>query len=73
MARIVALFRRVEMLSGAHSADPWLQRGDLRLSHERMEVQWMGKAVPLTVTELWIVHFPRTPPRPRAFPDAIDG
>ena len=56
MARIVALFRRVEMLSGEQSTGTWLERGELRLSAERMEVQWGGQAVPLTVTELWIVH-----------------
>jgi len=56
MARIVALFRRVEMLSADRGTDSWLERGALRLSAERMEVQWDGQAVPLTVTELWIVH-----------------
>jgi two-component system OmpR family response regulator len=56
MARIVVLFRRVEMLSGEQNTGAWLERDDLRMSAERMEVQWKGKAVPLTVTELWIVH-----------------
>jgi two-component system OmpR family response regulator len=56
MARIVALFRRVSMLSSGQNASTWLERGELRLSVERMEVQWNGQAVPLTVTELWIVH-----------------
>lgn len=56
MARIIALFRRVTMLSGEQNTGSWIERGDLRLSAERMEVQWGGQAVPLTVTELWIVH-----------------
>ena len=56
MARIVALFRRIEMLSGQSTVSSWLERGNLRLSAERMEVQWAGEVVPLTVTELWIVH-----------------
>ena len=56
MARIVALFRRVSMLSGEQETGTWLERGELRLSAERMEVQWAGQTVPLTVTELWIVH-----------------
>jgi two-component system OmpR family response regulator len=56
MARIVALFRRVEMLSGNQNTGTWLERESLRLSIERMEVQWDGQAIPLTVTELWIVH-----------------
>jgi len=56
MARIVVLFRRVEMLSGEQNTGTWLERDGLRLSVERMEVQWGGKAVPLTVTEMWIVN-----------------
>ncbi len=56
MARIVVLFRRVEMLSGEQSTGSWLERDELSLSAERMEVNWNGKQVPLTVTELWIVH-----------------
>ena len=56
MARIIALFRRVETLSGEQNKSSWLERGDLRLSSERMEVLWADQAIPLTVTELWIVH-----------------
>jgi two-component system OmpR family response regulator len=56
MARIVVLFRRVEMLSGEQSKGSWLERDALRLSVERMEVKWNDMHVPLTVTELWIVH-----------------
>ena len=56
MARIVVLFRRVEMLSGKQTTGTWLEHDNLRLSIERMEVLWDGQAVPLTVTELWIVH-----------------
>jgi len=56
MARIVVLFRRVEMLSGEQSTGTWLERDQLSLSVERMEVNWNGTHVPLTVTELWIVH-----------------
>jgi len=56
MARIIVLFRRVEMLSGQQNTSTWLERDALRLSVDRMEVQWKGKTVPLTVTELWIVH-----------------
>ncbi len=56
MARITALFRRVEMMSGEQTTDTWLERGQLRVSIERMEVQWGYAPVPLTVTELWIVY-----------------
>jgi len=56
MARITALFRRVEMMSGEQATDTWLERGALRMSTERMEIRWDSCPVPLTVTELWIVH-----------------
>ena len=56
MARIVALFRRVQILSGEQNKGTWLERDALRLSAERMEVRWDNQPVPLTVTELWIVH-----------------
>ncbi len=56
MARIIALFRRIEILSGEQNTSSWLERDDLRLSSDRMEVLWDDKPIPLTVTELWIVH-----------------
>jgi two-component system OmpR family response regulator len=56
LARVVALFRRVEALSGDHSEENLLERGALTLSVERMEVSWNGQVVPLTVTEFWIAH-----------------
>jgi len=56
VARVVALFRRIEALAGDRSEEKRLERGDLALSVERMEVHWRGAPVPLTVTEFWIVH-----------------
>ena len=56
MARIVALFRRVSSNASAEATSSWIERGKLRLSAERMEVLWDSRPVPLTVTELWIVH-----------------
>jgi two-component system OmpR family response regulator len=56
MARIVALFNRIEALTGEQNTETWLERGELRWSDARMEVQWGGRVVPLTVTELWLVH-----------------
>jgi len=54
MARIVALFNRIEALTAEQNTETWLERGELRWSDERMEVQWGGRLVPLTVTELWL-------------------
>ena len=56
VARVVALFRRVEALSGGVSQEQALERGPLKFSVERMEVSWNGVNVPLTVTEFWIIH-----------------
>jgi two-component system OmpR family response regulator len=56
VARVVALFRRVEALSGTAGEEELLERGPLSFSVERMEVSWNEQAVPLTVTEFWIIH-----------------
>ena len=56
IARIVALFRRVEALSGDRAEENQIVRGPLSLSVERMEVAWKDTPVPLTVTEFWITH-----------------
>ncbi len=56
VARVVALFRRIEALAGDRAEEKKLVRGELELSVERMEVHWRGEPVPLTVTEFWIVH-----------------
>jgi two-component system OmpR family response regulator len=56
VARVVALFRRIEALAGDRKEEKRLQRGSLELSVERMEVHWEGDRVPLTVTEFWLVH-----------------
>jgi two-component system OmpR family response regulator len=56
VARVVALFRRVEALSGGAAEEQLLERGPLKFSLERMEVSWKDQEVPLTVTEFWIIH-----------------
>ena len=56
VARVVALFRRVEALSGTPGEENLLERGPLKFSVERMEVSWNSRPVPLTVTEFWIIH-----------------
>jgi two-component system OmpR family response regulator len=56
VARVVALFRRVEALSGTPGEEQLLERGPLKFSVERMEVSWRSQPVLLTVTEFWIIH-----------------
>ncbi|WP_407333761.1 proteobacterial dedicated sortase system response regulator [Enterovibrio sp. 27052020O] len=57
MARIAALFRRSELLSlAATDTESLLERGQLTLDLNRMQVKWGEQTVDLTVTEFWLVH-----------------
>jgi len=55
-ARVNALFRRVDALRRPGSASEVMQRGALTLDSERMQAQWDGKVVLLSLTEFWMVH-----------------
>ena len=56
LARIAALFRRVDATSQPAVADDVMHRGRLALDPQRMMANWDGKPVGLTVTEFWMVH-----------------
>jgi two-component system OmpR family response regulator len=58
LARIVALFRRVDALRGPQrpAQEDVLERGPLLLNMDRMSAHWQQQRVELTVTELWLVH-----------------
>jgi two-component system OmpR family response regulator len=56
IARVNALFRRVDALRRPAASSDVMRRGALTLDAERMAVQWDGKVVPLSLTEFWIVH-----------------
>jgi two-component system OmpR family response regulator len=56
LARIAALFRRVEAAEQAPAAADVLHRGALALDAQRMMATWNGQPVSLTVTEFWMVH-----------------
>lgn len=56
LARIVALFRRVEALTDAGGQQNLLQRGDLTMDMDRMRAYWQDQILDLTITELWILH-----------------
>ncbi len=56
MARIVALFRRVDALRQPVAEEEVIARGPLTLNLARMSVNWLQQSVDLTVTEFWIVH-----------------
>lgn len=56
LARVAALFRRVDALRSPADTDSVLERGRLTLDVDRMTCAWGGQPVALTVTEFWIVH-----------------
>ncbi|MBW7859938.1 MAG: proteobacterial dedicated sortase system response regulator [Rhodocyclaceae bacterium] len=58
LARIAALFRRVDALAGAGvaSQEEQFERGPLALDAMRLAASWRGQPVALTLTEFWIVH-----------------
>lgn len=56
LARIVALFRRIDALQQPDEGDEEIVRGPLRLSLDRMSAHWNEQPVDLTITEFWIVH-----------------
>jgi len=56
LARIAALFRRIDAVKSPSAAGDVIERGPLRLDLNRMLVTWDEKPVELTVTELWMVH-----------------
>jgi two-component system OmpR family response regulator len=56
LARISALFRRMDALTSAPAAEDVLSRGALTLDLKRMIARWKETPIDLTVTEFWIVH-----------------
>jgi len=56
MARVAALFRRMDALQEPQNSDSRVQRGDLELDVDRMTVRWQDQPVALTLTEFWMVH-----------------
>ncbi len=56
MARIAALFRRVDALAEAKPVEERILRGDLELDLKRFSAHWKGGRVELTLTEFWIAH-----------------
>jgi two-component system OmpR family response regulator len=56
LARIAALFRRVDATAQPAAAEDVLHRGALALDAQRMTAAWREKPVSLTVTEFWMVH-----------------
>jgi len=56
LARIAALFRRVDAQGTEAEAEDVLDRGPLRLDLKRVTASWRDRRLDLTLTEFWIVH-----------------
>lgn len=56
LARILALFRRMDAMSQPQTKEQEITRGCLTLNLDRMQLHWNDQSVDLTVTELWMVH-----------------
>jgi two-component system OmpR family response regulator len=56
MARVAALFRRLDAMQKPASGETRLRRGDLELDIDRMTVRWKDQPVGLTLTEFWMIH-----------------
>jgi two-component system OmpR family response regulator len=56
MARIAALFRRLDAMQKPAGDQSSLTRGHLALDIDRMTVRWKDASVGLTLTEFWMVH-----------------
>jgi two-component system OmpR family response regulator len=56
MARIAALFRRLDALQKPDGKETRIRRGDLAIDTDRMAIHWQEQPVGLTLTEFWLVH-----------------
>jgi len=56
MARIAALFRRLDAMQKPQAEESRLNRGDLEIDVDRMTVRCQDVPVGLTLTEFWMIH-----------------
>jgi two-component system OmpR family response regulator len=56
MARVAALFRRLDAIQKPQTGDGRIVRGDLEIDTDRMMIRWQDQPVSLTLTEFWLVH-----------------
>jgi len=56
LARVIALFRRIDALAGERDQPGLVQHDHLSLDPEALSAIWKNQPVPLTVTEFWMVH-----------------
>lgn len=58
LARVAALFRRIEVLKSEPAMDPDKEIicGHLKLDEQRFSAAWRNLKVDLTLTEFWMIH-----------------
>jgi len=56
LARIAALFRRVDALKAPSAYEAEIRTGDLVMDVNRLSVSWRGRRIDLSLTEFWLVH-----------------
>lgn len=56
LARVGALFRRIEIMSAASQQPSEIEHGFLKLDDKRFKTEWRQQTVDLTLTEFWMVH-----------------
>lgn len=56
LARVTALFRRIDALTRPASGEQVLRRGKLMIDIDRLHATWNEQPLSLTLTEFWIVH-----------------
>jgi two-component system OmpR family response regulator len=56
LARIIALFRRVDALRQSEATPGSLKVGALVLDPDALSIRWRDRPIALTVTEFWMVH-----------------
>ena len=56
LARIAALFRRVDAMKSQPDPRQLITHGSLELDPERLTARWQGEDVELTITEFWLAH-----------------
>ena len=56
IARVTALFRRIDALTQPSNRDQIVARGALMIDAARLHATWQEQPLGLTLTEFWIVH-----------------
>lgn len=56
LARVAALFRRIEAMQSQYGRERLHKVGDLAIDNECMTVEWRQTNIDLTLTEYWMLH-----------------